>query len=395
MRRWLKPTWPAEPSTISSASRCRRCCGASCQARARPAACSRWRCAWSCDREAEIEAFKSEEYWTIEALLLTAKAEDVRARLTAIAGQQAQIAWTSRMRPAPPPSRPPSRRALPPSPRWKKVGAPQSLCRRLRPRPCSRRHRASSASQRSKPCKWRSDFTRASSIGGETTGLITYMRTDGGVMHSGGRSRPFRRLVEQDYLGPLPSALHPRIQGQSQECPGGARGHSPDRRATPARWRCAASGSRPGTPLRAHLEAGGEPANGVRPSSNRRQPKSTLLAATARPTGSGATGSVVLFRGLSQTLRGRPRRPRSHGKPRAGGGRCTAARSAAAGSGRHRQATRHRGQSSTLPGPAALHGSNALVKRAGESSASAGPPPTLRRWPCCRSATMSASTRSA
>ena len=39
-----------------------------------------------CDREAEIEAFKSEEYWTIEALLATAKGEEVRARLTAIAG---------------------------------------------------------------------------------------------------------------------------------------------------------------------------------------------------------------------------------------------------------------------------------------------------------------------
>jgi DNA topoisomerase I len=39
-----------------------------------------------CDREAEIEAFKSEEYWSIEALLNTAKGEDVRARLTAIAG---------------------------------------------------------------------------------------------------------------------------------------------------------------------------------------------------------------------------------------------------------------------------------------------------------------------
>ncbi|MGE0628327.1 MAG: type I DNA topoisomerase [Hyphomicrobiaceae bacterium] len=39
-----------------------------------------------CDREAEIEAFKTEEYWTIEALLATAKGEDVRARLTSIGG---------------------------------------------------------------------------------------------------------------------------------------------------------------------------------------------------------------------------------------------------------------------------------------------------------------------
>ncbi len=41
-----------------------------------------------CDREAEIEAFKSEEYWSIEALLATAKGEEFTARLTAIAGKK-------------------------------------------------------------------------------------------------------------------------------------------------------------------------------------------------------------------------------------------------------------------------------------------------------------------
>ncbi len=39
-----------------------------------------------CDREAEIEAFKTDEYWTIEALLETAKKEDIKARLVGIAG---------------------------------------------------------------------------------------------------------------------------------------------------------------------------------------------------------------------------------------------------------------------------------------------------------------------
>jgi len=39
-----------------------------------------------CDREAEIEAFKTDEYWTIEALLATAKGEDVKSRLVAIDG---------------------------------------------------------------------------------------------------------------------------------------------------------------------------------------------------------------------------------------------------------------------------------------------------------------------
>ena len=41
-----------------------------------------------CDREAEIEAFKSEEYWTVEALLATDKGDEVRSRLVAIDGRQ-------------------------------------------------------------------------------------------------------------------------------------------------------------------------------------------------------------------------------------------------------------------------------------------------------------------
>ncbi|MEQ1717504.1 MAG: type I DNA topoisomerase, partial [Hyphomicrobium sp.] len=39
-----------------------------------------------CDREAEIEAFRTDEYWTIEALLTTPKGDDIKARLTAAAG---------------------------------------------------------------------------------------------------------------------------------------------------------------------------------------------------------------------------------------------------------------------------------------------------------------------
>ena len=40
-----------------------------------------------CDREAEIEAFKTQEYWSIEALLATSAGDDVRTRLVAIDGQ--------------------------------------------------------------------------------------------------------------------------------------------------------------------------------------------------------------------------------------------------------------------------------------------------------------------
>ena len=40
-----------------------------------------------CDREAEIEAFRTDEYWTIEATLATAKGEEFPARLDAIDGK--------------------------------------------------------------------------------------------------------------------------------------------------------------------------------------------------------------------------------------------------------------------------------------------------------------------
>jgi DNA topoisomerase-1 len=41
-----------------------------------------------CDREADIEAFKTQEYWSIEALLATPRGETFTARLAAIAGQK-------------------------------------------------------------------------------------------------------------------------------------------------------------------------------------------------------------------------------------------------------------------------------------------------------------------
>ena len=63
-----------------------------------------------CDREAEIEAFKTEEYWTIEALLATAKGEEFGARLTP-SPARSSTSSTSRTRPPPTPSRPPSRAA--------------------------------------------------------------------------------------------------------------------------------------------------------------------------------------------------------------------------------------------------------------------------------------------
>ena len=63
--RWSMPISRAARSTISSASRFRRCCGASCRARARPAACSRWRCGSSATASSRSRRFVAREYWSL------------------------------------------------------------------------------------------------------------------------------------------------------------------------------------------------------------------------------------------------------------------------------------------------------------------------------------------
>ena len=54
-----------------------------------------------CDREAEIEAFRSDEYWTIEATMATGKGEEFPARLYAIRRHDAEEARHQECRPGP------------------------------------------------------------------------------------------------------------------------------------------------------------------------------------------------------------------------------------------------------------------------------------------------------
>ena len=77
---------PGARSTISSASRCRRSCGASCRARARRDACSRWRSGSSATASPEIERFKPQEYWSVGARL-NEKGKSFEARLHSVDGK--------------------------------------------------------------------------------------------------------------------------------------------------------------------------------------------------------------------------------------------------------------------------------------------------------------------
>ena len=71
-------------------------------------------------------------------------------------------------------------------------------------------------------------------IGGEVTGLITYMRTDGVTIIPEAISA-IRGLIAREYSQRFVAAVHPRVQDQGQERAGSARGDPPDRRARAVR----------------------------------------------------------------------------------------------------------------------------------------------------------------
>ncbi len=150
-----------------------------------------------CDREAEIEAFKSQEYWTIEALLTTARAEDVRARVTAIAGRRLErleikdAATANAIKTA-------IEGAV-----FRVAAVEKKAVRRNPYAPFTTSTLQQEASRKlgfsaKQTMQVAQRLYEGVEIDGETTGLITYMRTDGVTIISEAISA-IRRLVEQDY----------------------------------------------------------------------------------------------------------------------------------------------------------------------------------------------------
>ena len=143
-------------------------------------------------------------------------------------------------------------------------------------------------------------------IGGETVGLITYMRTDGVTIVPEAVSA-IRGLDRARILAAVRRPVHPRIQDEGQERPGSARSHPPDRGLAQAVGCRQVPREGSGAPLRADLEARRRQPDGLRRGraddgrhrgeGPRRQ---DLHAARHR------FGHPV--RGLPQGVRGRPRR---------------------------------------------------------------------------------------
>jgi DNA topoisomerase I len=150
-----------------------------------------------CDREAEIEAFKSEEYWSIEALLATARDEEVRARLTAIAGRKLERLDIKDGASAH------AIKAAIEGGAFRVATVEKKAVRRNPYAPFTTSTLQQEASRKlgfsaKHTMQVAQRLYEGVEIDGDTTGLITYMRTDG-VTIIPEAIAGIRRLVEQDY----------------------------------------------------------------------------------------------------------------------------------------------------------------------------------------------------
>jgi DNA topoisomerase-1 len=150
-----------------------------------------------CDREAEIEAFKTQEYWSIEALLATPKGEEFGARLTAIAGKR-----LDRLDIKDEASAHVIKAAIEGG-AFKIASVEKKAVRRNPAAPFTTSTLQQEASRKlgfsaKQTMNIAQRLYEGVDIGGEVTGLITYMRTDGVTIIPEAISA-IRGLIEHDY----------------------------------------------------------------------------------------------------------------------------------------------------------------------------------------------------
>jgi len=150
-----------------------------------------------CDREGEIEAFKSEEYWTIEALLATAKGEQLGARLTAIAGRKLEKLDLKDATSAN------AIKAAIEGGAFKVISVEKKAVRRNPYAPFTTSTLQQEASRKlgfsaKQTMQVAQRLYEGVELDGDVTGLITYMRTDG-VTIVPEAIAAIRKLVEHDY----------------------------------------------------------------------------------------------------------------------------------------------------------------------------------------------------
>jgi DNA topoisomerase-1 len=150
-----------------------------------------------CEREAEIEVFKSREYWTVDALFGTAKKQTLKARLTHLDGRRLDKFDLDTEERAEQARREIERRAFAVS------AIDRRQVRRNPPPPFITSTLQQEASRKlglgaATAMRIAQRLYEGVDIGGETVGLITYMRTDG-VQLAPEAVGQTRRLIETRY----------------------------------------------------------------------------------------------------------------------------------------------------------------------------------------------------
>jgi len=161
-----------------------------------------------CEREAEIEVFKPQEYWTIEALMATASNEPFTARLTHLDGKKLdrlEIGSEEQAKRA---------TAMIESSDYRVASVEKKTVQRHPAPPFTTSTLQQEASRKlgfgaSRTMQIAQKLYEGVNIDGETVGLITYMRTDS-VTLSNEAINAARSLIERDY-GPQYKPEKPRI----------------------------------------------------------------------------------------------------------------------------------------------------------------------------------------
>ena len=150
-----------------------------------------------CEREAEIEVFKSREYWTVDALFGTAKKQTLKARLTHLDGRKLDKFDLDTQERAEQAKREIERRA------FSVASIDRRQVRRNPPPPFITSTLQQEASRKlglgaATAMRIAQRLYEGADIGGETVGLITYMRTDGVTLAPEAIGQT-RRLIESRY----------------------------------------------------------------------------------------------------------------------------------------------------------------------------------------------------
>jgi DNA topoisomerase-1 len=260
-----------------------------------------------CDRESEIERFVSEEYWQIAAHLKTKAGEAFTARLTGFDGKRSPR-WIGRQwRPRP------TIKAMLESASFRCRFSVEAKPQKRNPSPpftTSTLQQAASAKlgfNAARTMQVAQKLYEGIDIGGETVGLITYMRTDGVQMAPEAIAARARSAKEfgAATCRTRRASIRPRRKTPRRPTRRSARPVSSARRIDARVARC-----RPVEALRPDLEARHRQPDGL--GRNRAHDvEITASKATARPRSLRATGSVIKFDGFIAAYTDAPRRRRS------------------------------------------------------------------------------------